>query len=63
MRLRVPLSVPIGIGLILLGVGSRAAIDHWMRTRIVRPVDMRVSFAWGHIRTGSFRLNLDADYR
>lgn len=62
MRLRVPLSLPIGIGLILLGVGGRAAIEHWMSTRIVRPVDMAVSLAPGHIRTGPFRLNLDADY-
>jgi biopolymer transport protein ExbD len=62
MRLRVPLSVPIGIGLILLGIGGRAAIEYWMSTRIVYPVDMPVSLAPGHIRTGPFRLNLDANY-
>lgn len=62
MRLRVPLSVAIGIGLILLGIGGRAAIDHWMSTRIVYPVDIPVSLAPGHIRTGPFRLNLDANY-
>jgi len=57
-----PLSVAIGIGLIGLGVGGRAAIEHWMKTRIVHPVDMPVSLALGHIHTGPFRLNLDADY-
>jgi biopolymer transport protein ExbD len=62
MRLRVPLLLPMGIGLILLGVGGRAAIEHWMSTRIVRPVNIPVSLAPGHIRTGPFRLNLDADY-
>ena len=62
MRLRVPRAVPIGIGLILLGVGGRKAIDHWMSTRIVHPVDMPVSLARGHIRSGTFRLNLDTDY-
>ena len=62
MRLRVPLSVAIGFGLILLGTGGRATIDYWMKTRIVRPVDMPVSLALGHIRTAPFRLNLDTDY-
>lgn len=57
-----PLSVRIGIGLILLGVAGRAAIVHWMSTRIVYPVDMPVSLARGHIRTGPFRLNLNANY-
>ena len=41
MRLRTPLSVAIGIALILFGVGGRAVINHWMSTRIVQPVDMR----------------------
>jgi hypothetical protein len=62
MRLRVPPSVTIGVGLILFGIGGRAAINHWMSTRIVNPVDMPVSLAPGHIRTGPFRLNLDANY-
>jgi hypothetical protein len=62
MRLRTPLSVAIGIALILFGVGGRAAINHWMSTRIVQPVDMPVSLALGHIHSGPFRLNLDAAY-
>jgi len=62
MRLRVPVSVLVGVGLIVTGVAGRAAIQHWMDTRIVYPVDMPVSLAAGHIRTGPFRLNLYADY-
>jgi biopolymer transport protein ExbD len=62
MRLRVPLWVAIGVALILLGKGGQAAIDHWMSTRIARPVDMTVSLAAGHIRTGPFQLNLYANY-
>lgn len=62
MRFRVPLSVLIGIGLILSGAGGPAAVDHWMSTRNVYPVDMPVSLARGHIRTGPFRLNLNANY-
>ena len=33
-----------------------------MSTRIVDPVDMPLSLAPGHIRTGPFRLNLHANY-
>jgi biopolymer transport protein ExbD len=62
MHLRMSVSVPIGIGLILLGIGGRAAIKHWMSTRIAHPVDMPVCLAPGHIRTGPFRLNVDANY-
>ena len=62
MRFRVPLWVLIGVGLMLMGLGGRAAVDHWMSTRTVYPIDMAVSLAQGHIRTGPFRLNLDANY-
>ena len=58
-----PWSVRIGIGLILMGWAGRAAIQHWMDTRILHPVDMLVSLAPGHVHTGPFRLNLYADYK
>jgi biopolymer transport protein ExbD len=60
--MRVPLTARIGLALILLGVGTHAGIQHWMATRIVYPVDMPISLAAGHIRTGPFRLNLRAAY-
>ncbi len=62
MRLRVPPSVTIGVGLILFGIGGRVATERWMSTRIVYPVDVPISLAPGHIHTGPFRLNLDANY-
>ncbi|MGC2474037.1 MAG: biopolymer transporter ExbD [Candidatus Sulfotelmatobacter sp.] len=55
-------SARLGIGLILLGIAAYAGTGRWMRTRIVYPVDMPVSLAAGHIRTGPFRLNLSAVY-
>src|ERR1700675_1633584 len=62
MRLRVPRSALVGLGLMALGASSYSGIELWMSTRIVRPVHMPISFAAGHIRTGSFRLNLKTNY-
>ena len=62
MRRRVPFTVLYGFGLILLGVGCYAGVERWMSTRIVYPLDIPISLAAGHIRTGPFRLNLRADY-
>ncbi len=63
MGRRVAWSVTIGIGLILIGWAGRAAIQEWMSTRIVYPVNMPISLAPGHIHTGPFRLNLNTEYR
>lgn len=60
--MRLPGNVKAGVGLIVQGIAGFSAIHHWMRTRIVYPVDMPVSLARGHIRTGPFRLNLRARY-
>jgi len=62
MRFRVPPTALIGLGLIVLGVSGYAGIDRWMNTRTVSPVNMPISLAAGHVRTGPFRLNLRADY-
>jgi biopolymer transport protein ExbD len=51
------------LSLILLGVGVYAGTQHWINTRILYPVDMPISLAKGHTRTGPFRLNLWTDYR
>jgi biopolymer transport protein ExbD len=62
MGRRVPWKALIGIGLILAGWAANAGVERWMNTWIVRPVDMPVSLAAGHIHTGPFRANLRADY-
>ena len=53
-----------GLGLVLFvaGLTTFIAVQRWMDTRIVRPVDMPVSLVAGHIRTGPFRLNLKTSY-
>jgi biopolymer transport protein ExbD len=53
-----PLSVWIGIVLILLGLATYGSIQYWMMTRTFVPVDMPVSLATGHIKTGPFPINL-----
>jgi biopolymer transport protein ExbD len=52
----------IGITLILLGLITYGSIQHWMTTRIFVPVDMPVSLAPGHIKTGAFSINLRDGY-
>jgi hypothetical protein len=62
MRLREPRSALVGLGLIALGASSYSGIERWTSTHIVRPVHMPISLLAGHIRTGSFRLNLKTNY-
>ena len=52
----------IGLGLAILGTISFAAITRWINTRIFVPVDIPVSLAAGHIRTGLFRINVEQGY-
>ena len=52
----------IGLSLLLLGITGYSGIRHWYRTRIFDAVDMPVSLVQGHIRTGSFRVNLSATH-
>ena len=48
----------MGIVLILLGLATYGSIQYWMMTRTFVPVDMPVSLATGHIKTGPFPINL-----
>jgi biopolymer transport protein ExbD len=52
----------IGLGLAILGIASFATINRWIDTRIFVPVDIPVSLAAGHIRTGPFRINVEQGY-
>jgi biopolymer transport protein ExbD len=52
----------IGFGLALLGIVSFVIVKRWIDTRIFAPVDIPVSLAPGHIRTGPFRINVEQGY-
>jgi biopolymer transport protein ExbD len=58
-----PARVLIGLGLAILGIASFAAVKRWIDTRIFVPVDIPVSLAAGHIRTGQFKINLKDEYQ
>lgn len=59
---RLPFSWWLGLALLVVGVATLVAVQRWISTRIVQPVDMPVSLAAGHIRSGPFRLNLETSY-
>jgi len=52
----------IGLGLAMLGLASFVTVKRWIDTRIFVPVDIPVSLAAGHIRTGPFRINVEQGY-
>jgi biopolymer transport protein ExbD len=56
------LRIWLGVGMLLLGIASSVAIYHWLHTRTFTALDMPVSLARGHIRTGPFRINLKDSY-
>jgi biopolymer transport protein ExbD len=57
-----PARVLIGLGLAILGIASFATVKRWIDTRTFVPVDIPVSLAAGHIRTGPFRINVEQGY-
>jgi biopolymer transport protein ExbD len=54
--------VLIGLGLAMMGTVTFAAVTRWLDTRIFVPVDIPVSLAAGHLRTGPFRINVEQGY-
>jgi biopolymer transport protein ExbD len=54
--------VLIGLVLAILGMTSFVIVKRWIDTRIFMPVDIPVSLAAGHIRTGRFRINVEQGY-
>lgn len=58
--MRLPASALIGICAIVLGILAFFPEDYWVNTRTLTPVNMPVSLAPGHIRTGEFQINLEA---
>jgi hypothetical protein len=61
-RYLLPLTAWLGLGLLFLGVSVVIVVQYWMDTRTFVPVDMPISLAAGHIRTGLFRINLKDSY-
>lgn len=53
----------IGLGLAILGMASFVIVKRWIDTRIFVPVDIPVSLAAGHLRTGPFKINLKDEYQ
>ena len=53
----------VGIGLTIFGIASFATVKRWIDTRTFVPVDIPVSLAVGHIRTGPFKINLKDEYQ
>jgi biopolymer transport protein ExbD len=53
----------IGLGLAILGMASFVTVKRWIDTRSFVPVDIPVSLAPGHIRTGPFKINLKDEYQ
>jgi biopolymer transport protein ExbD len=52
----------VGLGLAILGMTSFVIVKRWIDTRIFVPVDIPVSLAAGHLRTGTFRINVEQGY-
>ncbi len=63
--MRTPTAARIWLSTSLLCAGFLLfpTVNRWMETRTWVAVDMPISLAPGHIRTGSFPINLSADYQ
>ena len=59
---KLPLSFWIGSALFCAGLASFSSIAMWLNTRNWVPVDMPISLARGHVRTGPFKINVRAGY-
>ncbi|HJT69864.1 MAG TPA: hypothetical protein VJ731_06675 [Terriglobales bacterium] len=55
--------VLIGLALAILGTLTFVTVKRWIDTRTFVPVDIPVSLAVGHIRTGPFKINLKDEYQ
>jgi biopolymer transport protein ExbD len=59
---KLPPSFWFGIALFCVGLASFSSIAIWLNTRNWVPVDMPISMARGHVRTGPFKVNVRAGY-
>jgi biopolymer transport protein ExbD len=59
---KLPASFWFGVVLVCAGAASFSSIAIWLNTRNWTPVDMPLSLARGHVRTGPFKVNVRAGY-
>ncbi len=59
---KLPASFWFGAVLVCAGAASFSSIAMWLNTRNWTPVDMPISLARGHVRTGPFKVNVRAGY-
>lgn len=60
--MRISWTARVGIGLLVAAVILFFTGKHWVETRTLRAVDMRISLARGTISTGTFIINAHAFY-
>jgi hypothetical protein len=58
--MRLPGTARVGIFALSLGILVFASVYYWVNTRTLIPLDAPVSLAPGHIRTGDFKVNVEA---
>ena len=58
--MRLPGMVRLGITTLCLGIVVFGIVHYWVNTRTLVPLDIPVTLAPGHIRTGDFNVNVDA---
>lgn len=58
--MRMPASARVGLCAIVFGILAFVLADYWLNSRTLTLVDMPVSLAPGHIRTGEFKINVEA---
>lgn len=63
VRMPAPSRLGISLSLLCAGIVLFPAYNHWVLTRTWVAVDMPISLAPGHLRTGSFNVNLSTTYQ
>jgi biopolymer transport protein ExbD len=62
LRNVLPIQVWIGSLLVLVSLSTFVAVYRWMASRTFVALDMPISLARGHTKTGPFKINLKDDY-
>ncbi|MFI5098537.1 MAG: ExbD/TolR family protein [Candidatus Acidiferrales bacterium] len=60
--MRLPSTARVGILALCLGIVTYGSVYLWVNTRSLSPVDIPVTLGPGHIQTGNFRIDVEANY-